>query len=456
MLCVTPNLLQLVNRNLRYLSMLCAIFSVLCACFVDTAVADSQTRQWLRLKMGIISPAAIEMLDGAVQQAEQGMHSGIIIQLDTPGGALEATRKVVQKIYTASVPVVVWVAPGGAHAGSAGAFITMAATVAAMSPGTNIGAAHPVQADGKDIDAKIKAKIVNDTVAFIESVAEFRGRNKGIARSFVLESISITEKEALEQNVIDIIASTSTELLVALDGRIVEQNGKTMTIASIGGEIVDYQPSLRQRFLELLGNPNLFYLLFTAGMAGIGLELMNPGLLFPGILGAICLLLALIASSVLPVSFGAAGLMLLGIVLLIAEIYVTSFGLLAIGGLTAFIAGSVFLVDPANIYNLRVAWYTIAPSAIMITALVVILGYLTLRTLRSGKQSGTATMLGKQATVVDSFSSDGKGKVKVSGEIWNAVYAADSAAESPAPLPNKGDTVIIRKVDGLLLYVGIG
>ena len=428
--------------------MRCAIISILLACLTSST---AHAQQWLRLKLGIISPASIEMLGDAIEQAKDG----VIIQLDTPGGALEATRKVVQAIYTAPLPIVVWVAPSGAHAGSAGAFITMAATVAAMSPGTNIGAAHPVQADGKDIDENIKAKIANDTVAFIESIAEFRGRNKTVARAFVLESMSITATEALEQNIVDIVAASPTELLVALDGRTVEQNGKTLTINSMGADIVDYQPSLRQKFLELLGNPNLFYLLFTAGMAGIGLELMNPGLLFPGILGAICLLLALIASAVLPVSLGAAGLMLLGILLLIAEIYVTSFGLLAIGGLTAFIAGSIFLVDPSNLYDLRIAWYTIAPSAITIAGLVLVLGYLTLRTLRSGKQSGIGTLLGKQATAVDNFQVDsnnkdsgkdtGKGKVKISGEIWNAV--------AKTPLPNKGDTVIVRKVDSLLLHV---
>ena len=422
--------------------MRCVAFSILLAGIASNAVG-APASQWLRLKLGIISPASIEMLNDAVQQAKDG----VIIQLDTPGGALEATRKVVQAIYTAPVPVVVWIAPSGAHAGSAGAFITMAATVAVMSPGTNIGAAHPVQSDGKDIDKTINTKITNDTVAFIESIAEVRKRNQGLARAFVLESLSITAKEALEQNVIDLIAASPADLLAALDGREVVQNGKTMTIASMGGEIVEYQPSLRQQFLEILGNPNLFYLLLTAGMAGIGLELMNPGLLFPGIFGAICLLLALIASSVLPVSFGAAGLMLLGIVLLIAEIYVTSFGLLAIGGLTAFIAGSVFLVDPANIYNLRVAWYTIAPGTVTIAGLALIFGYLTLRTLRAGKQSGVDTMLGKQATVVSSFNADGKGKVKVNGEIWNAAIANNES------LPVSGELVVIDKVDGLLLQV---
>ncbi len=407
-----------------------------------------KTPIWLELSVGIISTATVEMLTRAVETVTTENYQGLLIKLDTPGGALEATRKIVQQMFSAPFPIVVWVGPGGAHAGSAGAFVTMAATVAAMAPGTNIGAAHPVQAGGRDVDEeeKVGEKIINDTVAFIESIAAVRQRDVEMARSFVITSMSITAEEALEHKVIDLLASSREQLLEKLHGREVTQQERTMTVVSAQARIVSYQPSLRQKALELLGNPNLFYLLFLAGLIGLGFELTHPGALFPGIFGAICLLLALISTAALPVSFGAAALIILGFVLLIAEVFVPSFGILGIGGVVAFLVGSVFLVDPDNTHGLRVSWYTIAPGAITICAFALTIGYLITKSIRAKVRSGAETIVGAQGTALQDFHSDGTGQIRVLGEVW-------AAASSSAPHPVAGEQVEVLAVQGLQLTV---
>ena len=414
---------------------------------VSANQAADKTPTWLQLSVGIISTATVEMLTRAIETVKTENYQGLLIKLDTPGGALEATRKIVQQMLAAPFPIVVWVGPGGAHAGSAGAFVTMAATVAAMAAGTNIGAAHPVQAGGTDVDKseKVGEKIINDTVAFIESIAAVRNRNVEMARSFVVTSMSITAEEALEHQIIDLLASSREQLLQELHGREVKQQERTMTIVSAEAHVVSYQPSLRQKALELLGNPNLFYLLFLAGLIGIGFELTHPGALFPGIFGAICLLLALISTAVLPVSFGAAALIVFGFVLLIAEVFVPSFGILGIGGVAAFLVGSVFLVDPSNTHGLRVSWYTIAPGAIIICVFALTIGYLIAKSLKAKARSGAETIVGAQGTALQDFHPDGNGQIRVLGEVW--------AATSAAPHPTAGEQVEVIAMQGLQLTV---
>lgn len=414
---------------------------------VQAGHAAPKTPTWLELSVGIIGTATVEMLERAVAIVTTENYQGLLIRLDTPGGALEATRKIVQQMFSAPFPVVVWVGPGGAHAGSAGAFVTMAATVAAMAPGTNIGAAHPVQASGKDVDMSEKAgeKIINDTVAFIESIAAVRHRNLEMARSFVVTSMSITAEEALQHKIIDVLASSRSQLLEELHGREVTQQERSMQIVSADARVIPYQPSLRQEALELLGNPNLFYLLFLVGLIGLGFELTHPGALFPGILGAICMLLALISTAVLPVSFGAAALIVLGFVLLIAEVFVPSFGMLGIGGVAAFLVGSVFLVDPDNTHGLRVSWYTIAPGAVVICVFALTIGYLIAKSMKAKAHSGAEAIVGVRGTALQNFHSDGKGQVRVLGEVW--------AATSSAPHPAAGEQIEVVAVQGLQLSV---
>jgi membrane-bound serine protease (ClpP class) len=296
----------------------------------ETAAIPIVSGSWLEVEIGIIGTASADILETALREVKDNNYAGLIIVLDTPGGALEATRTMVKEILAAPFPVIVWVGPSGAHAGSAGSFITLAGHFATMAPGTNIGAAHPVQGMGQDLEqgSDMRAKVENDTIAFMESIAKLRGRNVEMARSFVATSISITAEEALENKVIDLVAGDLTQVLKAADGRTVtvgEQ--KTVQLKTAEAQRVQYEKSIRQKFLEILSNPNLFYLLFIAGLLGIGFELTHPGTLVPGVIGAISLILALISSAVLPVNFGAMLLIVASVAFMVAEVFLPSFGI---------------------------------------------------------------------------------------------------------------------------------
>ncbi|MFY7929538.1 MAG: NfeD family protein, partial [Oligoflexus sp.] len=352
---------------------------------------------WLEVEIGIIGTASADILETALREVKDNNYAGLIIVLDTPGGALEATRTMVKEILAAPFPVIVWVGPSGAHAGSAGSFITLAGHFATMAPGTNIGAAHPVQGMGQDLEqgSDMRAKVENDTIAFMESIAKLRGRNVEMARSFVATSISITAEEALENKVIDLVAGDLTQVLKAADGRTVtvgEQ--KTVQLKTAEAQRVQYEKSIRQKFLEILSNPNLFYLLFIAGLLGIGFELTHPGTLVPGVIGAISLILALISSAVLPVNFGAMLLIVASVAFMVAEVFLPSFGILGIGGFIGFIVGSTLLVDSRNELGLAISWLSIIPSALVIAGFAFLVSYLVVRNQRSKIQSGSEGLIG--------------------------------------------------------------
>jgi membrane-bound serine protease (ClpP class) len=403
---------------------------------------------WLEVEIGEISTASDDILETALQEAKAKSYAGLIIRLDTPGGALDATRNMVKQMMASTVPIIVWVGPSGSRAGSAGSFLTVAGHLAAMAPGTNIGAAHPVQSSGEDVPKEMDRKILNDTVAFMESIAKARGRNVDMARSFVATSVSITEQEALENNVIDLIAKDADELLKKIDGKTVTlESGTKVKLASAGAARVEFKKSLRQQLLEILTNPNLFYLLFMAGLVGLGYELTHPGIIFPGVVGGICMILALIATSVLPVSFGAAALILVGIGLLIAEAFMPTFGALGVGGLVALVLGSVFLVDPNNTQGLRVSYWAIAPGAVTVALAFVALGFIVVRARRAPVQSGRESMVGTAGTALADMPAGGQGQVRVAGSIWNA-QTADALA--------RGDKIVVTRVDGLTLGVKRG
>ncbi len=406
-------------------------------------------KQWLEVELGIIGPSSDDILLQASQEVVLRNYEGLIIKLDTPGGSLESTRSMVKTILNSSFPIIVWVGPSGAHAGSAGAFITLSAHVAAMAPGTNIGAAHPVQATGQDIgEGDIGEKVMNDTLAFMESIAKSRNRDLEVARSFVSSSVSISSDEALKKNVIDVIASDIPELLSKIDGKeIILENDKKMVLETKNVSTQVFQKSLRQKLLEILSNPNLFYLLFMAGIIGLGYELTHPGILFPGVVGAICLLLSFIATSVLPISFGAAGLIILGMGLLIAEVFIPSFGILGIGGFTALVIGSVFLVDPANEQGLRLSWFVIGPGVLLIGLLSLGIGFLVFRSTRAKIVSGQEALIGSEGIVVENFSSQ-EGQIRVHGEIWQAKLIGEKNT-----LPIKNEKLRVKGQEGLILLV---
>jgi membrane-bound serine protease (ClpP class) len=411
----------------------------------------SSMNRWLKVSIGIIGTASDDILRAALERVTRDAFDGLVIVLDTPGGSLDATRAMVQRIMGAPVPVVVWIGPNGAHAGSAGAFITLAAHVAVMAPGTNIGAATPIDSSGKDIGGKegsgtddIKKKVMNDTVSFITSIAETRGRNAEMASSFVTAALSLTATEALENNVIDFIAEDLKQLFSQVEGRVVSLNGKKVRFPAVEDpELVNYELSVRQEILSILSNPNLFYLLFMAGLIGLGFELTHPGALFPGVIGGICLILALIATSVLPISYGAAALVLAGIGMLVAEAFLPSFGILGIGGVAAFLLGSVFLVDPSGQEGLRISWGAILPGGLAVIGTTLFLGFLILRTSRSRVRSGQEGITGKVGQVLRDFVA-GEGPVRVEGEIWTAKCHYDL---------KKGQPVKVLASEGLMLIV---
>ena len=409
--------------------------------------ANSQER-WLVVDIGIIGTASEEILEQALEEAGERGLDGVIIQLDTPGGALENTRGMVKTMMASEITVAVYVGPAGSRAGSAGAFITIAGHVAAMAPGTNIGAAHPVQASGKDVEeGEIERKVMNDTLAFIESIAKERGRNIEMARSFVATSVSITADEAIEHNIADFIATDIDDMLEQMDGReITLKSGTKRTLQTQNAVIVTYEKSLRQKLLEIISNPNLFYLLFMAGMVGIGYELSNPGMFFPGVIGGICLILALMATSVLPVNWAGFALILLGIGLLVAEAFVPSFGILGIGGIAAFVFGSIFLFDPAKTGGLKIDPIVIGSTVLTVGGLFFFFGYLVVKSERAPITSGIEGMAGQHGNAIADFV-DGSGQIRVSGSIWRAtVDSSDIEIKS-------GETVEVHRVDGLTLHV---
>ena len=451
----------------KFLSLLIAVYATLNS--IETVMQGAPTSAsvtpqvqavkgpWLQVDIGLIGPASEDILRTALDQVDDEKNQGLIIHLDTPGGALETTRVMVKEIMAANFPIIVWVGPAGARAGSAGAFITLAGHIAAMAPGTNIGAAHPVGAGGQDIpEGEIQKKIMNDTVAFMESIAGSRGRNIAVARSFVEKSVSITATKALSEKVIDVIARDVTSLLTQIDGRQIKlANGNALQLSSLDSTITTFEKSLRQRLLEILSNPNLFYLFFLGGLIGLGYELTHPGVIFPGVVGGICLLLALIATSVLPISFGAGALILAGVCMLVAEAFVPSFGTLGIGGFIAFVLGSVFLVDPSNEYGMRISYLTIAPGALAIAVAFLGLGYLIVRSERSPVHAGREAMIGSEAIAIDDFT-EGQGQVRSDGAIWQASLVSTRPIDSDPFYSEyqvrKNDKLVVVGLTGLTLH----
>lgn len=441
---------------------------------------------------GAIHPASSELIASSIERAEGDRAEALLIVLDTAGGLLESTRAIVKAMLGSEVPVVVYVAPPGARAGSAGVFVTLAANVAAMAPGTNIGAAHPVGPGGRDISpgrrdrsgrserdgdrarederqesddrersddrgegdeptGDLERKVVNDAVAFIRSIAARRGRNVEWAERSVTESESITADQALQQDVVDLVAASERELLEALDGRMVEVATGTRTLHTRDAAVVEIEKGLRFKVLDAIANPNVAFVLMMLGMYGLFFELANPGAILPGVIGGISLLLALFAFQALPVNSVGLLLMLLAIVLFAAEIKVVSHGILTIGGVIAFLLGATMLFEDAE-PALRVSWAVILPALLVTVAFFVFAMGAALRARRARPTTGQEGIVGRFAVVRTRLepdrpgAADGefRGKVFIHGELWNA-----TASEPAEP----GDRVEVVASDGLTLRV---
>lgn len=417
---------------------------------------------------GAISPASAEYIADAITRAEQAGAGALVIELDTPGGLVESTRDIVQSMLASSVPVVVYVAPGGARAGSAGVFLTLAAHVAAMAPGTNIGAATPITMGGDETmpggggrpsppdsveqtrpeaTGALDQKILNDTIAFIRSIAEKRGRNADWAERAVTEAASITETQAVEQNVVDLVARSTGELLEAIDGREVEVLEGTVALETAGAEVVTQEKSLRFKILDTIANPNIAFILMMIGIWGVFFELMNPGAILPGVVGGISLLLAFFALQALPVNYVGVMLILFSLVLFIAEVKVISHGLLTVGGTIAFVLGATMLFEgPGSLF--AVSWSVIVPVAILTVAFFVFAMRLAYKTWKSQPTTGREGLVGERGVVRRRI--DPVGKVAVHGEIWTARATEPIEAGAPVEvIASEGLTVDVRPVDEL-------
>jgi membrane-bound serine protease (ClpP class) len=366
---------------------------------------------------GSINPAVDDFIRESIGRAKANGARALIIQLDTPGGLLDSTRTIVKEMLGAPVPVLVYVAPSGAGAGSAGVFITMAAHIAAMAPGTNIGAAHPVAGGGQEVKGVMGEKIENFTASFSETIAQKRGRNTEWAIQAVRKSVSITEKDALKQNVIDIVAKDIDDLLKQAEGRKVDLDGHLQTVSLKGVQVVRYEMNLKQKIINAMAHPNIAYLLLMAGILGLYMEFSHPGVIFPGVAGAICLILALISLQVLSFNYAGLVLIILGVALLIGEVFIPSFGVLGIGGVISLALGSFLLFDTQN-SDLGVDRSIIFTAVATLASFVFAISYLVYRSQRSRPTLGLEGMLGAIGDVRAKLNP--AGKVFVHGEYWNA------------------------------------
>jgi membrane-bound serine protease (ClpP class) len=366
---------------------------------------------------GSINPAVDDFIRESIGRAKTNGASALIIQLDTPGGLLTSTRTIVKELLGAPLPVMVYVAPSGAGAGSAGVFITMAAHVAAMAPGTNIGAAHPVAGGGQEVKGVMGEKIENFTASFSESIAQKRGRNTEWAIQAVRKSVAITEKEALKIKVIDIVAKDISDLLEQAHGRKVDIDGRMQELALKGARVERHEMSLKQKMLNVIGDPNIAYILLMAGFLGLYMEFAHPGVIFPGVAGAICLLLAFASLQLLPINYAGLGLIILGIGLLVGEAFAPSFGVLGVGGIISLALGSFFLFDTEG-SDVIVDRSIIFTAVATLGGFVLVVSYLVFRSQQSKPTLGIAGLIGEIGEVRGKLSPSGK--IFVHGEYWNA------------------------------------
>ena len=413
---------------------------VLMTCNISLSAATGNRVTVIRIEESI-NPGTAAFLARGTQQAVEDGAVLIVLELDTPGGLVSSMRTMVKTIMNSPIPVVVYVSPSGAQAASAGVFVVMAADVAAMAPGTNIGAAHPVVAGGKEMDETMNTKMVNDLVAFIKSIANRRGRNADWAEEAVRKSVSITAKEALKLNVIDLMAKDMDDLLLKLEGWPVQTKEGEKKLALKGVSIERVQENLRDKILKTISNPNIAYILMLIGLAGLYFELSHPGAIFPGVIGGISLILAFYAFQTLSVNYAGLLLILLGAILFLLEIKVTSYGLLSIGGVICLTLGSIMLFNTGNT-GLRVSWSVMIPAVLVISGFFMAVAFLAVRAHMAKPRTGYQGLIGEVAVAKEPLAPEGK--VFVHGELWNAV------CEDIVPV---GTRVEIIGVENLLLKV---
>ncbi len=428
-----------------------------CAIAIFLGSAASYADAWLVEVDGAVGPATADHMVRGLAQAQEAGAELVVLRIDTPGGLDSAMRDMIKAVLASPIPVLGYVAPSGAHAASAGTYLLYATHIAAMAPGTNLGAATPVQIGGPDLGSlpssgeddpaaaatpsAMEKKIVNDAVAYIQSLAQLRGRNAEWAELAVREGASLSAEDALEAGVIDLLVESVDELLQRADGREVVVDGQAQLINSADLTLYHHPVDWRSEFLAVITDPNVAYILMLVGIYGLIIEFYNPGIGLPGVLGAMCLLLALYAFQVLPVSYAGLALILLGIGLMTAEAFAPSFGILGLGGLAAFVLGSVMLMD-TQLPAYRIALPLIAAFAVFSAALCSIALGLILKARRQATVTGVEHLLG-QAAVVERITPEGTW-VRLDGELWHA-ESEQSLAEH--------EEVTVDALDGLVLRV---
>ena len=432
------------SRNFRLLMKRSSIWLVtILVVFVLSGVVSSQTPAkqgdvYVINISGTINPGLAEFVTRNIEKASEEGAGCVVIQLDTPGGLALSMRTIVKAMLSSERPIIVHVWPSGGRAASAGVMITLAADIAAMAPGTNIGAAHPVNLGQKKMGDTMAEKVVNDMVAYTKSIAEKKGRNAAWAEQAVRESVSVTEKEALELKVIDLVADDLDDLLEKIHGKTVEGKG---TLHTKGVGRVHLTESLRDKILKTLSDPNIAYLLMMIGLAGLYFELSHPGAIFPGVIGAMCLILAFFAFQTLPVNYAGILLIALAIVLFILEMKITSYGLLSLGGIISLFLGSIMLFE-GTAPEMRLSWRVLIPTVGMVSGFFVVVAGLVFRSQMSKPMTGKKGLIGEIGVTKTRL--EPQGKVFVHGEIWNAV--------APEPI-EIGTRVRVVAVDRLVVTV---
>ncbi len=393
-----------------------------------------------------IGPSTTSFIKSSIEEADEQNYEALLIRLNTPGGLLESTRDIVREIMDAPVPVIVYVAPGGARAGSAGVFITLSAHIAAMSPGTNIGAAHPVGMGGQSDTTAMFEKVTNDAAAFVRTIAQERGKNENWAELTVRESISSTANEALEAGAIDLIASSIDSLLQSIDSTTVNTNAGAKTLNTAGAATDFKEKNWKEELMTLISDPNVAYIFLMLGFYGILFELYSPGAIFPGALGAISILIGAYSMQMLPVNYAGLALIIVGFILFILEIYIASFGLLSIGGTVSVLLGSIMLIDSP------VEFMDISMSVIITVTVLTALFFFWI--ISSGvkaqfnkKSPGGTNIKGEKGRAVTDIAPNTPGKVYVHGENWKAV-SMDKIDE--------GESIEVADIDGFTLIVKKG
>lgn len=418
------------------------VFLLITALLIPSASSDDQTRSVLVITVdGVINPVSAEFIGKGIRKANEMRAEALVIELDTPGGLDTSMRSIVKDVIGSEVPVIVYVSPSGARAASAGVFVTLAAHVAAMAPGTNIGAAHPVGI-GEKMDKTISDKATNDAAAYVKSLADRSGRNARWAEDAVRKSVSATETEALKEKIIDIVSPDLNALLREVDGRQVTLLTGERTLRTAGAAIVRHEAGLRHKILNFISDPNVAYMLMLLGFYGLFFELTNPGSIFPGVLGGIFLILAFYAFQTLPVNYAGLLLIILAIILFILEIKIISHGVLTIGGIVAMTIGSVMLFDSPGPF-MKLSLLIVFP-AVFVTALffTIILG-LAYRAYKRKPVTGAEGLVGLEGTVHSDITPSG-GMVSLRGELWSA-YADETII--------RGAAVVVEAVSGLKVKV---